>query len=414
MKKRLLYVLGSAAILFLSMITVPDGGDNGWRGVNRNGKVEGFTVPATWPGMLHQEWQLPVGLGDASPVLEGGRIHLHTKKDSSEVVLCVDAVTGRVIWEQVNNRAPEVTGGAASHPGPRSTPLVTGNRVINIGAGGYMTCRDAATGALIWETDRYTTEVPQFFVSVSPLSLRDKIITHMYGKEKGSIVALDPGTGVEIWRQDSIAATYSSPVTMPAFRDMVVVQGETELVGVSAATGELLWRTPTPGETRFYNSSTPLIHDKNIMIAGQGSGARSLSIGLEGELWSVTESWKNPEINVSFNTPVLKDGFIYGNDARFGYLFCIDAATGATSWIDSVKNNRFAALLDLGEVLASLPATGQLIVFRPDHEKFSPIVRYKVAETEVYAHPVFSGKNIYIKDKEHLTCWSLPQGPVRN
>lgn len=79
---RLLFMLGSAALLFLSMMIVPDDGDNGWRGMNRDGKVEGFSVPATWPGMLNQDWQVPVGLGDASPVLADGRIYLHTKKDS--------------------------------------------------------------------------------------------------------------------------------------------------------------------------------------------------------------------------------------------------------------------------------------------------------------------------------------------
>ncbi|HRV89629.1 MAG TPA: PQQ-like beta-propeller repeat protein [Prolixibacteraceae bacterium] len=414
MKMRLLFMLGSAALLFLSMMIVPDDGDNGWRGMNRDGKVEGFSVPATWPGMLNQDWQVPVGLGDASPVLADGRIYLHTKKDSSEVALCLEAATGKVIWEQENNPAPEVTGGAASHPGPRSTPLVTGNRVINTGAGGYMTCRDAATGALIWETDRYTAEVPQFFVAVSPLSTGNRIIAHMYGKEKGSIVALDPETGAEIWKVEGIAATYSSPVFMPAYPDMVVVQGETELVGIAAASGEVLWRTPTPGETRFYNSSTPVIDGHSVIIAGQGSGARSLAIGRDEANWSVTETWKNPAIHVSFNTPVLKEGFIYGNDARFGYLFCVNAVTGTTAWIDTVKNNRFAALLDLGSVLVSLPATGQLIVFKPDSEKYSQIVRYKVADTEVYAHPLFSGKNIYVKDKEYLTCWSLPEVPGRN
>jgi len=57
---------------------------------------------------------------------------------------------------------------------------------------------------------------------------------------------------------------------------------------------------------------------------------------------------------------------------------------------------------------------GKVEGFKPDSEKYSQIVRYKVAETEVCAHPLFSGKNIYVKDKEHLTCWSLPEVPGRN
>jgi outer membrane protein assembly factor BamB len=194
---------------------------------------------------------------------------------------------------------------------------------------------------------------------------------------------------------------------METFPDMVVVQGETDLLGISAETGELLWKTPTPGETRYYNSSTPVIKEDQVIIAGQGSGARSLKINRGDTAWQVTKTWKNPEISVSFSTPVLKDGFLYGNDARFGYLFCLNAATGATCWIDTVKNNRFASMLDLGKVMVSLPSTGNLIVFKPDSKNFKEIIRYKVADTEVYAHPVFIDNRFYIKDKEHLICWSL-------
>ncbi len=64
-------------------------------------------------------------------------------------------------------------------------------------------------------------------------------------------------------------------------------------------------------------------------------------------------------------------------------------------------------MLDLGGVMVSLPSTGQLIVFKPDPKVYKEIVRYKVAETEVYAHPVFSGSLFYVKEKEHLTCWSF-------
>ena len=171
--------------------------------------------------------------------------------------------------------------------------------------------------------------------------------------------------------------------------------------------GELLWKVPTPPESRFYNSSTPVIDGDHVFIAGQGSGARSFKIAKEGESYSATEEWKNPEINVSFNTPVLKDGFLYGNEARFGSLFCLNAKTGAKCWADTVRLNRFASVLDLGKVMISLPANGWLIVFKPDSSKYQELARYKVADTEVYAHPVIAGNKIFVKDKEFLTCWEL-------
>lgn len=410
MKAKTISIL-SGLILFCTLLIAFDVADkqdqNGWRGVDRDGKVTGFVVPSQWPGQLKQIWKVNVGLGDASPVLLDNKLYLHTKKDSSEVVICLDATSGDKVWEAVSNKAPVITGGPASHPGPRSTPYVIRDRIITIGAGGFVACRKTSNGELIWKSEAYTGEVPQFFVAVSPLVVDNKVIAHLNGKEKGTVVAFDLRDGSEIWKLGGESSCYSSPVKMTGFKNMIVVQGEKELFGVSSDKGELLWKTPTPPESRFYNSSTPIVFNDHVFIAGQGSGARSMKITPEGNTYQVTEEWKNPEISLAFNTPVLKDGFLYGNEARFGYVFCLNAATGAKSWMDTVKNNRFAAVLDLGKVMISLPANGQLIVFKPENTKYSELARYKVADTEVYAHPVFVGNRMYVKEKELLTCWEI-------
>lgn len=393
------------ALVSVSFMVLPDG--NGWRGPNRDGKITGFEVPDSWPGQLNMQWQVDVGLGDASPILADEKIYLHTRKENSEVSWCIDAVTGKIIWEMVNNPAPEVTGGAASHPGPRSTPAVAHGKVFNVGAGGYFTCRNAFTGDLIWETTAYINEVPQFFVSCSPLIVGNKCIVHLNGNENGTIVAFDVDSGHEIWKIQGEASTYSSPLLMPAFENMVVVQGETDLIGVSLEDGKLLWKYPTPGETRFYNSSTPIVDGDKIVIAGQGKGTKMLKVKKTESEYVVEEVWQNPDMGVSFNSPVLKDGYIYGNEARFGYVYCLNAETGEKCWDDTVKHNRFASMLDVGQLMASLPATGNLLFFKPDHKSYQQIIAYKVAETEVYGHPVLDKNRVYIKDKEHLTCWAV-------
>jgi len=47
-----------------------------WRGPNRDGKVTGFTPPATWPRELAQKWKKSVGDGDATPALVGDRLYV--------------------------------------------------------------------------------------------------------------------------------------------------------------------------------------------------------------------------------------------------------------------------------------------------------------------------------------------------
>ncbi|HAX94941.1 MAG TPA: hypothetical protein DCY35_00225 [Prolixibacteraceae bacterium] len=400
-----LVILGLIVSLGDSLYGQDNNDWNGWRGPERDGRVTGFIVPESWPGQLNKSWQVVVGLGDASPVLYQGKIYLHTLKNAAELALCIDANTGRIIWEEINNPAPEVTGGASSHPGPRSTPAIAYGRVYNLGAGGHFTCRDALTGSLVWRNDEYKDEVPQFFVACSPLVVDNKVIVHLGGRESGTVVAFSASDGSKIWELTGESSTYSSPLLMQSYDNLLVVQGETDLLGISLDKGELLWKYSTPTIQRFYNSSTPVIQENAIYIAGQGSGMRALGIEKQGNGFGVTERWANPEIGVSFNTPVLKDGFLYANEARFGNIFCVNAQSGTIAWIDTTKHNRFASVQDLGTVMATLPATGQLIFYKPDPSAYQEIIAYKAAETEVYAHPVFFGRRIYVKDKENLTCW---------
>ena len=188
--------------------------------------------------------------------------------------------------------------------------------------------------------------------------------------------------------------------------EIIVLQTETDVIGISK-TGSLLWKIPTPTEQRFYNSSTPIIYGENIIVCGQGKGTKSFKVEKTGAKYSFTENWTNPEYGTSFNTPVLKDGYLYGHEARLGKLYCLNSVSGKTCWADTTAHNRFASILDLGKVLLSLPANGDISFFESNPEIYVSIMKYKVAETEVYAHPLVIGDKIYVKEQELLTCWQL-------
>ena len=378
----------------------------GWRGEHRDGNVEGFVLPKVWPGQLSQVWQQKVGLGDASVSYVAGKLYLNVKQDNDEVALCVDAATGNTVWKTVLNPAPEVTGGARTHPGPRSTPTVENGKVYLIGAGGMLHCLDAKTGKVIWKNESFT-EVPVFFAAMSPLVFEGKCIAHLNGKEKGTVVAFNADNGDIIWELKGEPSTYSSPLLMKVGNEEVIVlQTETDVIGISKA-GSLLWKIPTPGEQRFYNSSTPVIDGQNIVVCGQGKGTKSFRIEKKEGKYAFTENWTNPDFGTSFNTPVLKAGYLYAHEARLGKLYCLNAQTGKTCWADTTAQNRFVSTLDLGEIMLSLPATGTLLFYKPNPEKFIKVMSYKVAETEVYAHPLVVGDKIFVKEQELLTCWQL-------
>lgn len=378
---------------------------NGWRGTNGDNKVNGFEIPTKWQEQLKSIWQVKVGQGDASPVLVNNKIFLHVMLDGNEVALCLNALDGQELWKTILNPSPEITGPAIGHPGPRSTPFIIGGKVFLLGAGGIVNCLDASSGKVIWKNDSYT-EVPQFYTSSSPLVLNNLCILQLGGKDHGVVVAFDVNSGKESWKLEGIPTTYATPSLMKTSGNTLLVQSDTDLCGVSID-GKLLWKIPCPVQRMFSNASSPVYEGQNVFVTGQGSGTKMFTIEKQGENWIPKEIWANADLGASFNTPVLKNGFLFGQKAQRGEIYCINAKTGVKAWEDATAHNRFASLTDIGKALVSLSATGNLIVFEPTGAGYVELAKYKVAETETYASPVLNGNNVFVKDKEMLTCWSV-------
>ncbi len=186
-----------------------------WRGPNRDGKVANFTAPQSWPAALTQKWRTSVGSGDATPALVGGRLYVFARQGDDEVVLCLDAEDGKELWRE-KYAAQAVTGAAASHPGPRSSPAVAEGKVVTLGVGGVLSCLDAARGQLVWRKDPFPRVVPMFFTAASPLIVDGMAVAHLGGQGRGAIIAYDLTTGDEKWRWDGEGPEYASPVLLTA------------------------------------------------------------------------------------------------------------------------------------------------------------------------------------------------------
>lgn len=377
-----------------------------WRGITRDSKVTGFKVPATWPVNLRQEWKITAGFGDATPVLKGNRIYLNTRQGNEEVVLCIDASTGKEIWK---NQYPAiaVTGPAGSHPGPRSTPTVADGKVITFGASAILSCFDAATGKIIWRRENPTNTVPQFFTGMSPLIVDNVCIAHVGTKDNGEVIALDIKTGNEKWKWAGDGPAYASPSVMIIDgKKHIIVQSEKSLMALNLTDGKLLWQIATPVQQRFYNCVSPYINGQIIYYSGQGTGTKSVKVEKSGNEYITKELWSNSEVGAKWNTPVLKNGFLYGfTDQK--RIYCLNATTGETAWINNEVSSDFSTIVDCGTVLIGLSSTANLIILKPDPKAYTEIIRYKVSETAVYSFPVIAGDNIYIKDAESLTQYKI-------
>jgi len=379
-----------------------------WRGPNRDGKVSGFTAPQQWPEELAEKWKTTVGAGDATPALVGEKLYVFTRQGEDEVTLCLDAGSGKEVWKD-KYAAQEVTGAARRHPGPRSSPMVAGGKVVTLGVGGVLSCLDAATGKVVWRKDPFPKVVPKFFTAMSPIIVDGMCIAQLGGQGNGAIIAYDLASGNEKWRWADEGPDYGSPALLTvAGTKQIVTPTEKSIVGITVSDGKLLWQLTSVPPRRAYNAATPIVDGQTVIYAAKDRGTKAVKIEKQGSGFTANELWSNPELGVQFNTPVLSDGLLFGLSDR-GNLFCISARTGQTAWTDATQRDRggFAAIVEAGSFLLALPSNSELIVFKPDGKRYDEIARYKVAETPAYAHPVISGNRVFIKDQETVTMFRI-------
>jgi outer membrane protein assembly factor BamB len=209
---------------------------------------------------------------------------------------------------------------------------------------------------------------------------------------------------------------------------VIVAPTDKHMLAINVVDGKLLWQVPfTQGR---YNAATPIIDGQTLVYALQGTTAEKLT--LTGDGIETEQLWNNSDATVIFNTPVLKDGLIFGLSGT-NAVFCVRADTGETAWSAPLgagaqaapapppkpepgKGRRgrggggrggFGSIVDAGSVLFALTPAGDLVVFEPNDKEFKQLASYKVAAGTAYAYPVIVGQRVLIKDAEALTLWTI-------
>lgn len=384
-----------------------------WRGPNRDGMVKNAAIPATWPKALKEEWKVTVGLGHASPVESNGKIYVFARQGEDEVLLSLDAVTGKEIWRSSLSVSYEMHEAAKGHgKGPKSTPVVSNGTVYSLGISGVLSAHDANTGKLKWRREfskDYSKTSPLFGTAMSPLVDSGLVIAHVGGHDKGALTAFDAQTGTTKWSNTMDGPAYASPmiVTLAGARQIVTFV-QKDLVGVEFASGKLLWKLPS--KTQYdENINTVLSYKDTLIFSREGLGLAAIRLAKPGAEIVPEQVWINKEAELYMNTPVLQGNTVFGMTARQkGQFFAVDADTGKTIWQSPGRMGENATMLNLaGKVLLFLTNEGKLIVQAADGKTYSPVVEYTVASSPTWAHPLVIGRRILIKDENSLASLAL-------
>ena len=379
-----------------------------WRGEHRDGAAN-FSVPATWPEQLTKKWQVEVGLGYAAPITAGDRVYAFSRQNEDEVMRALDAATGKTLWETRYNATykPNPAATRTHGTGPKSTPVLADGRLYTLGMTGVVTAFDAATGKQLWQTAAPKTE-PLYHTAMSPVVDRGLVIVHVGGHNNGALTAFDARTGAVRWAWAGDGPAYGSPIVVElGGTRQVITMTQDNLVGVSAANGELLWKRPyTVRATR--NAVTPIVHNQTVIVSGLGMPVSGFRVINRAGQWSTEDVWVNNDTTMDMSTGVVIGNSLYGFSPRnSGQYFAIDANTGQTLWLSEPRQAENAAIVRAADLWFALDTLADLKVVRANPKQFDIVKRYDVADSATWAQPVLSGQRFFIKDVSTISLWTL-------
>ena len=384
-----------------------------WRGPSRDGVAAGATLPDDLPDEPRLLWRVEVGTGHSSPVVVGDRVYQFARQGDDEVLRALELADGGEIWRWALDTPYRRNPAAFPHgKGPKSTPIVSGDTICTLGIAGRLSCLDRHTGDVRWSkdfADRFSRTQPDFGAATSPAVVGGKLIAHVGGVEAGALTAYELETGEEAWSWEDDPPAYSSPIPATfAGVAQIVTHSRSHIVGLDAASGELLWRMrfTTPYNQ---NSVTPLIYGTKLVMSGLDNPIFAIEPRPDARgNWLLNKVWSRDDMPMYMSSPVTKGKLVFGlADRRKGQLFCLDAETGELLWTTEGRDGDNASLILAGDHLVVLTTEAVLQIGPASGDGWEPTVTWTVADSPTWAHLAFLGDRILVKDKTGLAAWAL-------
>lgn len=382
-----------------------------WRGPSRDGIAPAANVPASWPDNPTLRWKQPAGEGYSSPVVDGGRVFVHSRQDPQETVSAFDLASGKPLWRASYDagftKNPYATEMAK---GPFSTPLVASGRVYTLGVTAVLSAFNASTGALVWRKD-FSKEIDtsKLFTgtAMSPIIANGALIVHAGDDDGGALRAFDPASGAEKWTLTGHGPGYASPVLAGSAPRQLITMTDKAVVSVDVASGTLLWSLPWPDEFNE-NIVTPVVAGDVLILSGTRKGTFGYRLENNGGKWTPKQIWQNTDLPMYMSTPVADGAMLFGfSNRRKGQLFCLDARTGTAKWTTEGRAGTNASLLSAGPNLVVLTTEGEMLVLRRNPDKYEELRRYKLATSPTWAHPALLSDAVVVRDADSLSVWAL-------
>jgi outer membrane protein assembly factor BamB len=390
------------ALLAVTLLSAPPPSADrpiGWRG-DGSGRFPEATPATEWAVARNVRWSVVVGKGYASPIVVGSLIVVASEPG---LLIGLDRADGKEKWRLTVSPADlEDTAArtlAAEYQAKdtglaAATPVSDGSTIYAAFANGIIRAVDLA-GKPKWTAFVDARQNTAYGRSASPILVGGRLIVHMT-----HLYAFDAASGKQLWVNQESRCAYGTPAALR--------QGGLELIVTPA--GDVVRAEDGKNlnaQIGNASNSSPLVQD-GIVYFGE-KDVRAIRLGAEYKDESV---WNGEIGSEVFGSPLLHDGLLFTVSGK-GELFVFDAARKGAS--EPVVDARplfgddvgaqpvvYASLALAGKHLYLTSLTGETLVIEATRE--AKIVARNRLKDGTGASPVFSGKDLFLRDGDRLYC----------
>lgn len=384
-------------------------------------------------------WEKEIGTSYGTPTVSQGRLFMFDRHDGSARLTCMKSETGDELWRFEYPTDYEDLYGYNN--GPRTCPVVDGNRVYIFGPEGMLHCVAVSDGKLLWTIDTAATfhVVQNFFgVGSAPVVEGELLIVQIGGSPPGrprtlldtrdpvqgngsGIVAFNKWTGEGVYQITDELASYTTPILVTIDgRRWCFTFARGGLVGFEPRTGTVDFHYPWRAKKfESVNASNPVVVGDLVFISetyGLGSSLLQVRPGGYEVVWKDSERRRNKAMQLHWNTAIHHKGYLYGYSGRHSRgceLRCVELRTGKVVWSHRVHER--GSLLYADGHFISLGEFGTLTLIRPTPEKLDVVSKVQLTDEHgkerirypAWAAPVLSNGFLYLRGKDRLVCLDL-------
>ena len=372
----------------------------GFRGPEGIGWGYHTDVPTEWDGPSGQNilWKIPIPHpGFNSPIIWGKRIFLSGADRRTQVVYCIDADSGEILWQTELNdipgspeRRPQVTedtGFAAP------TMTTDGTRVFALFATGDIACLDFE-GKRIWAKNLGVPENHYGHAS-SLITYQDLLLVQYDQNTGGRLLALRTQSGDMVYDQSrDVEISWASPILVnTGNRAELILNSNPFVVSHDPRTGQELWRVRCMlGEI----APSPAYADGMVFVVNDYARLAAIKLGESAEL-----AWEYIDDLSEVSSPLAtKDILIMA--ASYGTVTCFESKTGERLWIEEFDEGFYSSPILVGDLVYLMDMAGVMYVFKANKE-YQLINRNELGE-QAMTIPAFMHGRIYIRGVKNLFC----------